>query len=245
MDGTEEQKDTLQGTPGQSSTVKDQGTSEEKSKTYTDEDVKKQVSDALAAAGRSAKQLADREASLKAQEESIKTSQAQIEEFQRQRDQAELEEAQGDPDKMREYQRKQAQKSQITNIESQKAELKKQQEELARDKAEHEAEVKSARETQMEVKLWQIAAAEKVDPVELKDTVKELNLTTIEQAQAVAKRLRKVAPKTSTDSGAETTEEQPFTPDSGVTSGTKGEYTPEQFEKLSMPEKAKYLHSKK
>lgn len=244
MDGTEGQKDTLQGTPGQSSTGEDQGTSKEQAKTYTDEDVKKQVSDALATAGRSAKDLSDKEASIKAQEERNNAALARIEEFERQRDQAELTEAQGDPDLMREYQKKQAQKREQTTIESQRADLKKGQEELARSKAEHEAEIKSARETQMEIKLWQIAADEKVSPVELKDTAKDLNLTTIEQVEAVAKRLRKVTPTLPLEGEAETTEEQPFTPDSGVTSGSKGELTPDQFEKLSITEKKKYLDKK-
>jgi len=244
MDGTEDQKDTLQGTPGQSLTGEDQGTSKEDAKTYTEEDVKKQVNDALAAAGRNAKQLTDKEASLKAQEEAIKASKAEIDEFQSKRDQAELEAAKDDPYKMREYQRKQAQKQETATIESQRAELKKQQEELDRQKAEHEAEVKSARETQMDITLWQIAAAEKVNPVELKDTMKDLSLTTIEQAKALAKRLNKVAPKQPAEGDTEPGEEKPFTPDSGVTSGAKGELTPEQFEKLSMSEKAKYLDKK-
>jgi len=50
----------------------------------------------------------------------------------------------------------------------------------------------------------------KIDPVKLKDTCKDLNLTTTEQAKALAKRISESLPKA----------EEKVHIDSGVTSGT-------------------------
>jgi len=233
MDGTEKQKDTLQAEPGQSSTVENQGTSEEKkAKTYTEQEKEKIVNDALAAAGRTAKQLSEMEARLKSQEEAIKAQMEAVAEFNRRKEEAELEEARSDPSKMREYQRRQAEKKQLADLETQKQELQKQRDEIARSKAEHEAEVKAARDTLMEVKLWQIGAKYGISPMALK----ELNLPTVEQVEAVAKRLGAVKPNTESTKS--------FAPDSGVTSGKLGALAPEQFEKLPISEKAKYLTKK-
>jgi len=166
---------------------------------------------------------------IKSQEEAIREREARIAEWERQREEAELAEARTDPVKLREYQRKQAEKKQLNDLEAQKAELRKLQDEINKSRLEHEAEIKAARETQMEIKLWQIGAKYGVDYVALK----ELNLPTVEQAEAVAKKLSNLKPKET--KGA-------FTPDSGVTSGMRGKLSPEQFEKLSIQEKAKYIY---
>ncbi len=236
MDGTDNQKDTLQVETGQSSTDEKQGTSKEaQSRTYTDADIQKAINDALAKAGRDNKQLSEREAALKAQEEAIKAQQVEIEEYRKRIEQNELEEAQSDPDKMREYQRKQAEKKAKSELEIMRAELKKQQDELNRARAEHETEVKAARETMTEIRLWQIGAKYGVNPVLLK----ELNLSSIEQAEQVAKRLGTTNKPAASEN--KTPSEKPFTPDSGVSSGNYGNLTPAQFEKLPMSEKQKYL----
>ena len=240
MDETKNiQKDSLQET-GQTSKDSEGITSAKETRTYSEAEVKKQVSDALAAAGRTAKQLTEKEASFQAREEAIKARETEIAEFQRQRDEVELEEARSDPEKMREYQYKQAKKMEITNLEAQKADIRRQQEEINRSKAEHEAEIKIARDTLTEIKLWQIGAKYGISHVALK----ELNLPDVEQAEKVAKALSAMAPKRPTTGEAEAATEKPFTPDSGVTSGTHGVFSPDQFEKLSISEKAKYLSKK-
>ena len=166
-------------------------TSTEEAKTYTEQEKDKAVNDALAAKGRDYKTLANKEADLNARDAAINARQAEIDEKERQRDAAEFEAAKGDPEKFKEYQAKKSYKDQLTDIEKSKRELKKQQDELTRDKAEHEAVIRASQETKMEVELWKVAEAEKVDATQLKEAMKDLNLTTVEQAQALAKRLSK------------------------------------------------------
>jgi len=204
-------KDSLQ-TTGRASQG-NEGTTPKEAKTYTEEEVNKRISDALAAKGRDAKSLELKEQSLTEREERIKTAEAKIEA-------AELEKLKDNPEALDLHKAKKA--------------IKEERAALERDKAEHAEMVKSAQETQMEIKLWEIATEEKIDPVLLKDTMKNLGLTTVEQAKTLAKRLSEPAKRPAEG-------EVPFTPISGVTSGTRGTLTPEQFEKLSLDEKKKYL----
>jgi len=205
-------------------------TPKKEAKTYTEGEVKKQVSDALAAAGRDAKALADKEAGLNAQQGAINARQAEIDEQERQRDAAELEAARGDPDRLRVYQDRQSQKRESAGIEAQKADIKKQQADIDRQKTEHAAEIQAAQDAMLEIKIWQIATKYKVDPVALKN----LNLPTVEQIEEVAK----VMPKQLGEGEAEATA---LTPDSAVTSGGQGEPTQEQLEKMPMGQYAAYV----
>jgi len=217
MDGTEGKKDALEHKAGQSLTA-GQETPEDQAKTYTEEEIEeikaKAAQDARVAAGRDAKSLETREAAINAREEAIKAEEAKIEEIRRQRDVEELAEARGDPDKLAAYQAKKGREQEDTDLKAQRSAIKKDREQLDRDKAEHEAEIKAARETQLEIELWKIAEAEGVDPVELKDMMKDLNLTTVEQAKTVAKRLNK---KPDDEAAAKKS-----THDSLLTSGPKG-----------------------
>lgn len=146
-------------------------------KTYTEDQFQEALQKDRIQRGRDDKSLTDRETAVKAREDANKAEQDR-------KDAAELAEAQKDPDKLAVYQARQAEKNRAKSLAEGEANL-------ARDKAEHEAEIKAAKDTQMEVKIWEIAAEHGVDPVELKDTMKDLNLTTVEQAKAVAKRLNK------------------------------------------------------
>jgi chromosome segregation ATPase len=211
--GQDKEQPTSGGKPESTSTIQ--------AKTYTEAELQKAKNDALAAAGRDAKALAEKEASLKAQEEAIKARKAEIEEIEKRIDEAELEAAKGDPEKLREYQAKKSYKDRLVNLENMKKDLDKREEVLNRSKAEHEEEVKTARETLLEIKIWEIGEKYGVDPVLLKD----LNLPTVDQIEAVAKRLSEAAPK------------ETITPDSGVTSGT-GKPTLEQLGKMPMDDYA-------
>jgi len=229
MDETEDTKGLSSETPGQASKGGEGTTSKKEAKTYTESEVEKIKSDALAAAGRLDTDLANKKADLDARQEAINARQAEIDEQERQRDAAELAAAKGDPELMRVYQDKQSQKQASASIEAQKADIKRQQAEVDRSKAEHEAEIKAARETMLEVKIWQIATKHKVDPVALKN----LNLATAEQIEEVAK----VMPKQPGE--GETTEELSI--DSGVTSGGQGEPTREQLEKMTVAQYAAWV----
>jgi len=244
MDETEGTKqDSLPG-GGQTSAGAGGTTSTKDAKTYTEEEkqkeVEKAVSDALAEKGRDAKTLSDREAKLKDQEESIKKTKAEVDGWLKQKEEAELEEARSDPDKMHEYQRKQAEKQRKAELDAKEVDLKRREGEIERSKAEHEAEVKAARETMMEIKLWEIGSKYGIDPTALK----ELNLPTVEQVEAVAKRIGTLKPEQKEEGETGSKGTKPFTPDSGVTSGRFGVLTPEQFEKLPISEKEKYLAKK-
>jgi len=171
---------------------------ETEAKTYNEDEFQEALQADRIKRGRDDKSLSDREVAVKAREDANKAEQER-------RDAAELAEAQKDPDRLAVYQSKQAERQRT----------KKQDErDAAQDKreAEHESEIKAARETQLEIEIWKIASTEGVDPVELKDTMKDLKLTTVEQAKTVAKRLNK-KPKEPAD--------KKKTHDSLVTSGGK------------------------
>ena len=239
MDGTEKQGDALQSTAGQPLPGEPQGTSGSKAKTYTEDEFNTRLSDALAAKGRDDKTLSDREATLNSRQEGLDARQAEIAEQERQRDAEELEVARiaatkGDSEPMKIYQDKKTQRKLVDDIGTQRGDVKKEREALDRDKAEHAAEIKAARETQMEIKIFEIATRENVDPQKLKD----LNLPTVEQIEAVAKVLPKLPAK-----GEDETPEG-LSVDSGVTSGGQGEPTKEQLEKMPMAQYAAYAEKR-
>jgi hypothetical protein len=218
-------QDSLQ-KPGQTSGGTEGTTPKTEPKTYTEEEVNKAIekakNDALAKAGRDAKSLELREKSLTEREDAVKAKEEAA-------DAAEAEEAKSDPNKMRSYQVKQARKQQEADLSAEREKLKKDREELERDKAEHEAEVNAAKEVNWEITLWDIAEELGIDPVKLKDSCKDLEITTAEGAKKLAKTM---SPSKSPE---------PIHIDSGVNSGTRGTLTPEQFEKLPQDEKKKYL----
>lgn len=196
----ETQKDSPQ--VGKAPESSEETTPKVEAKTYTEEDVKKAIQSALTKAGRDAKKLTDWEAGLKSQQQEIDATKAEIVKLQEQIDEAEVESARGDPAKLRELQAKKSYKSLLGDLENKKREMARERAILDRDKVEHEATIEAARETQREIDIWKLAEKYSLDAQMLKD----LNLS-IEQTEAVAKRLGE-KPKT-------------ITPDSGVTSGNK------------------------
>lgn len=236
MDGTENQADTLQekGT-GQPSSEENQETSTEEAKTYTGEEVKKAVSDALAKAGRDDKTLSEREAAVKAQNESVQAGLARIDEWERQQDAAELAEAQRDPTKLRAYQAKQAEKNRAKSLDTREATIVKREQEQDRKEAEHAGKVRAAEEVTLGMKLYEIAARHELNPEDLKKDVKDLNLTTEAQAEALAKRLSSTGERPPEGEGEG--EKRKTTPVSVPTSGGRraptakelDDMTPEQY----------------
>jgi len=189
-------------------------TSEPKAKTYTESEIQKAVSDALAKAGRDAKSLEAKAAQLKADQEAIEAQKSQIAEIQRQIDEAELEAARGDPVRLREIQAKKSVKTQLAEIEKQKAELRKQQAEIDRSKAEHESEVRAVRETNKEITIWQIATAKGVDPMRLKTLSEKFNIEEKEKLEELAGEIASGKPQ-------DESPKKKITPDSLVTSGNR------------------------
>lgn len=226
MDGTETPKGLS--SEGQTSEG-EQETSQ--TKTYTEEEHQKGINDALATKGRDFKSLSEEKAAIKAEREAIETEKAKQADWERQREQVELEEARRDPDKLAAWQKRQTEKTRDAEFTKREADLKKSEADFRKREAEHEAEIKSARESRMEMAIFELGAKYEINPTVLKDSAKDLDLTTVEQVEALAKRL----------SGMQKRPSEAIIPASGVTSGGHGTLTPAQFEKLPQEEKRKYL----
>jgi hypothetical protein len=141
--------------------------------TFTKADLDKAKSDALAAAGRTAKDLERREAEIKAKNE-------EYDKWKRAQAEKEEEEARQKPDGLTELQKKRER-----DKEAQK--LKEDREALDREKAEHEADIAEAKEAKQEVTIWKVASELKVDPVILKERCAKYKLTTEENISDYAK----------------------------------------------------------
>ncbi len=174
-------KGTLQET-GQSSEGKNGITSTDQTQTYTEDQVAKRISDELAKAGRDAKSLATKEATLKAQEDALKADKAKVDEWQAERDRDELEAAKDSPELLTLHQRKQA----LRQTEARLAEAKVA---FEQEKQTHAEELATARETMREVTIWEIAGTD-LNPVKLKEACDKLGATTEEQIKVIADSLR-------------------------------------------------------
>jgi hypothetical protein len=216
----------------------------EKAKTqYTQEEVDKLLQADRIKRGRDDKTLTNRGADLDAREEAVKAREAKADELERQQDAAELAAARGDPVKLAVYQAKQADKTRAKSLNEREAAIVKREQEQTRKEAEHAETVKSTQQTQLEMKLYEIAAKHEINPEELKKGMAELNLTTAEQVESLAKRIKPTGERPLAGEGEG--EGKPTTPVSvPTTSGRTGKLTPEQFEKLPIEEKRRYLEKK-
>jgi hypothetical protein len=243
MDETENPKGPSSENPGQASEGENQGTSPGEAKAYTEQEVQKAVSDALAKAGRDAKSLSEREATLTAREEAIKKGEAKIADFEAAQDAAEQEAAKTDPAKMRAYQAKQAEKKRGKSLDEREANLNKREQDLTRKEAESAETVRTAQQHQLDTKLYEIAAQYDINPEELKKNMAELKLTTVEQVETLAKTLSTAGGRPPEGEGEGGKKTIPVSvPTRG---GGAGTLSPEQFEKLSIEEKRKYLETHK
>ena len=212
-------KETPKNSPqtGKASEGSEETTPKAEAKTYTEKDIEKAVQVALTKAGRDAKALADKEATLNTEKEAVDTAKAEIAEIQKQIDEAELEAARGDPDKLKELQAKKSYKAKLAELDTKNKELQKREADLNRREAEHEAEIQAAKETQREITIWQIAQEKSVDPVRLKTLAEKFNIEGKENLEELANEIASGKPEGET-----------LKVDSGATSGGK-----------AMPESAK------
>lgn len=186
-----------QGTPlgtGQSSGSQEGSTSEQTPKTFTKEGHEKILSDKLTIAGRDAKALETREASLKAKEEAVAQSVAKIEQWQTERDE-ELKST--NPDQY--------------DIAVEKRKTANERAKLDADIVTHAERLKAADETEREITIWRIAEKIGVDAEKLKANSTEFNLQDEDQIEKMAQTMAGAK-------GGET----PLLPDSGVTIGGVG-----------------------
>ena len=160
--------------------------------TQAKEQSAREVQAALTAAGRTAKGFEQREATTKAQEEALNARQKAI-------DDAELEAIKGDPDLEAQYRNK----KKLQDAERVLAEDKRK---FEQEKLGHQADIDAANASKKEIAIWEIAQKHGVDA----NALKELNLDTPEQIEAVAKAMSAGKP-----AGSE--------PDSGKTKGGVGD----------------------
>jgi len=211
---------------------------------YTQEEVDKLLQADRIKRGREDKSLSDRKAELDAQQESMRDGLAKIDDWERQRDAEKLAEAQRDPAKMRAYQAEQAEKQRKRSLDEREATLKKERAEFEREKATTAEAVRAAQEHTLGMKLYEIAARYELNPEDLKKDMKDLNLTTEQQVENLAKRLKPAGERL--PEGEDKGEEKPITPVSVPTIGGRtGKLSPEQFEKLSPGQKKEYLDKQK
>jgi uncharacterized protein (DUF3084 family) len=224
MDGTENPKGLS--SEGQTSEGEAQGTSQATPRTYTEEELQKAKSDALAAAGRDAKSLSEKEATLKADREAVETEKTKIADWERRREQAEQDEARKDPDKLAAWQKKQTEKTRDAEFTKREQDVKKREQDLARREAETAETVKAAQETTLGVKVYEIAAKYDLNPEELRKDMKDLTLTTLEQLEKYAKRISTTGQRPPGDEGAKVTTAPVTVPTSG---GARKDYTSIKF----------------
>jgi len=128
------------------------------------------------------KQIAGLTKELTSADERVKAAEDALKQYQEQIDQAELEAARGDPDKLKELQAKKSYKAKLAEIQKREATQTKRE-------AEHESLIKAAQEATLERKISELAVEHELNPQDIKDAMTELNLTTVDQAVAVAKHL--------------------------------------------------------
>lgn len=201
-------------------------------RTYTEDELRKAVNDALAKAGRDAKALASERARITAEREAFEAAKKEWAEKEKELEEAELEKAKADPDAFRKYQAKIAEERK--RLKERERQLIEKEAALERSRAEHEAELQAMRDLQREIKINEIAAKTGVDA----SFLKELGLENVEQIELVAQKLNNLIAKVKGETAK-------ISPDSGITSGSLGVFSPEQFERLPIEEKAKYLYKKK
>lgn len=155
---------------GQPSSGDNGGTSKESAETLTKDQVDKLVSDALAKAGRTAKDFEKKEAAIKTEKEAIAKWQAD-------REKEELDSVKDDPEALTLLQRKKA-------VKEAEAKLATEREALDKEKAEHAEKLTAAEETERELLIWELAG-DKIDPDKLKGICDKLKAKTKEEIQAI------------------------------------------------------------
>lgn len=169
---TDETTGKNQDTSARDSSEQSEGSTSQDTRTFTEKDVQKAISDALSKAGRDAKSLEKERQELAAWRE-------EREKEQRRRDEQELEEARGDEGKLSQIQRER-------KIREEQNRIKAENEALERAKAEHAEKLRKADEAEKEINIWNIARKYGLDANSLKTDCAELGLETPEKIEAYA-----------------------------------------------------------
>lgn len=220
---------------GQASAGKE-GTPSPQANTYSEADVQKAINDALSKAGRTAKDYEAREAAIKASQQAIATQVQELQQWQKDREAEELAAARGDPVKLRQYQLNQTEKARKKELAEREAALATRDNEIKQREEAVTQKGKVYEERDLDDSLWEISARTGVSQVVLKDTMKDLGLSTAEQAENLAKRLA-TGQRPSEGEGAKPGDASPLIPASGVAIGS-GKPSMEQRDKMPMDDYA-------
>jgi len=222
QDGTQNPEDSLQQIAGLASTG-DEDTSAT-AKTYSEDEVKKMLSDEKAAAGRKHAELAKQVSSLNTErgtlQNELKGTRSQLDEIQGRIDASEVDSARDNPEMMRLYQQRRDLRAKEQGLQAERAKVDSERAELDKQRGEFQ-------EWQQKRMLDEVSKEYGV-PV---DTLANLGLTDREALERVAQALKSQAPAGSTQSTTSVA-------DSGISVGGGEALTPEQLEKLSMDQYA-------
>lgn len=160
------------------SKVKEGSTSQEQAtKTFTEAEAQKMVSDRLAQAGRTATALEKREAAVKEAETAWRAKQ---DEDQRRRDEEEEEKARDNPDLLSTYQLKRKNRDEAVRLAQERADFEK-------ERQSHQEEIESAAEIRREIDIFDISQEyEGADPMKLKTLCETFKTTSKEQIRQAA-----------------------------------------------------------
>lgn len=151
--------------------------------TFTEDQVKKAVSDALAKAGREAKSLSEKETAIAAREKAISEAEARRETEERER-------LKDKPEELTIYDRKRQMDAEAKRIAEEKKAIE-------ADKASHQAELDEAKALKHEMAVFNLATELNVDANTLKDT----GIADLEQLKKVGAMLPKKSVSVQVDSG--------------------------------------------
>jgi len=181
-------------------------------KTYTEEEIKKQVSDALAKQGREIKSLTKERDSVFSERDTLKT---RLSELESKIDEMELNQVKGDPDLEKAYKDKRSIQKALREAEEAKrkadAEIAEARAKLEEEKGQHAEKLKRADELDQKILVFEIAKKRGVDLQILEDKVIKYGLQAEEAIDDLAQTL--------------STGKTVSKPDSGVTSGGKIDFS--------------------
>lgn len=189
----------------------DGGSTSQKTQTFTKSDVEKAVSDALAKAGRTAKDIEKREAE-------INKRLAAFDDWQKRQEEAEEEAVRGDAGKMADLQAKRKSREEARRIAEEKAALE-------REKAEHAEKLTRAEQLEQKISVLEAAQKHGLDATVLKEKCEKFGFKTEQQINDFAAELASSAGNRGN-----------LHIDRSETRGNTGEPTADQLEKMT-PEK--------
>jgi len=177
-------------------------TSEKEPELLPETEIEKRVSDRLATAGRTAKQLEQRAKALEDRERALRTKEAKITEWEKARETAEEEAARSDPDRLNILQEKRRLRGERQALDADRQAFEAQ-------KLEHEEKLSVAEKNEREIVIVETALDYGLDIGELTTLCTKLDANSKEQIEQIAKTFASLTKE----------EQTPLKPDSGRTTG--------------------------